>query len=396
MALVCQSSVRSFFRQTFMKANKPSMRIGIDAKWFFSGPPSGVVVVRNMVRHLIALNCEDELFLFLDRRDRDKPFPFTSAQVHLHYVWADNNLIANLLLIPVLTYGMKLDVMIFQNFAPLFSNCKRISFVFDVIFKSNPEYFTLLERLYFLPMRLLTNKSHRVCTISESEKRRMVQLGFAREDMIDVVHLGIDDDFVPRDRHDQGLLRSVEARYGLPATFILYVGRLNIRKNIFNLLRALALLDDKTIPLVIVGAYDWKMTSVEATLDELGIRDRVIFTGSVESGHIPAIFALATIFAYPSFEEGFGLPPLEAMASGVPVVVSDSSSLPEVCGKAGNYVDPNDPAGIARMIDLLLTDSGLYDDKRTEGLLRSQRFSWDHSARSLLECIKKTVAGSAA
>lgn len=367
------------------------MRIGIDAKWFFNGPPSGIVVVRNILKHLVRLNHEDEFFIFLDKRDEDKPFPYISEKVHVKYVWADNNFLSNVLLIPLVTSKMKLDVFVFQNFAPLFTNYKRLSFVFDVIFKSNPEFFTFIERLYFIPLRFLTSKSNRVCTISESEKRRMIIHKYAKDDEIDVIHLGVDDEFIPKEQHDRDLLRTVTEKYNLPETFILYVGRLNIRKNIFNLLRAIELLNNKTVPLVIVGEYDWKMTSVETILDEIGIRDRVLFTGRMESKHIPAIFSLATVFTYPSFEEGFGLPPLEAMASGVPVIVSNSSSLPEICGEAAIYVDPHAPNSIAAAIDLLLEDTALYEAKRTLGLERAKGFNWRKSAECLMQSVQRAV-----
>lgn len=370
------------------------MKIGIDAKWFFGGPPSGTVVIYNILKYFIELTHGYELYIFLDQREKGKDFPFKSDQVHLVYVWADNNLISNVLILPYHSQQLKLDVCIFMNFAPPVINCKKIAFVFDVIFASNPEYFTLLERLYFSPIRFLARNADRVCTISHSEKDRMISYGFSEKQLIDVVSLGVDKKFRPRDARMEDQLSAVRVAYRLPPEFILYVGRLNIRKNIGGLLQALPLLRNTSIPLVIAGEQNWKMPDIESVIDELGIRDRLIFTGRVEESHIELLYALATIFAYPSFEEGFGLPPLEAMASGVPVVVSNSSALPEVCGDAAMYADPHDPSDVASKIDALLEDSDLYAAMSAKGIQRAQQFTWELSARQLLQSVSLTIHGN--
>jgi glycosyltransferase involved in cell wall biosynthesis len=150
-------------------------------------------------------------------------------------------------------------------------------------------------------------------------------------------------------------------------------------------------LKNQEIPIVIVGSKDWKILDIDKLIDDLGINKRVIFSGFVLDNILPVIYSLATIFCFPSYAEGFGLPALEAMASGVPVVVSNTTSLPEICGDAGNYVNPNDPQDIAAMIDLLLKDNQLYNYKRSKGLERAKHFTWENSAKKLLECICKVV-----
>ena len=152
------------------------MRIGIDAKWFFSGPPSGIVVVRNLVQHLLRQNRGHQIHLFLDRKTRNREFPFLSDNLHLHYVWAGNNQLANLFLLPRYARRLHLDSVLFINFSPIGRGFDKISLVLDVIFASNPEFFTFWERLYFFPIKFLTRRADRVCTISESEKSRLVKL----------------------------------------------------------------------------------------------------------------------------------------------------------------------------------------------------------------------------
>jgi glycosyltransferase involved in cell wall biosynthesis len=366
------------------------MKIGIDAKWFFEGPPSGRVVVQNLVRQIIYSNTDNELYIFLDKKHERESFPYENARVHLKYVWANNNLLSNILLIPFIAYPLHLDIIIFQNFAPVFSNFKRYSFVHDVIFKSHPEYYTAVERLYFLPLRLLTRLSHGLCTVSEAEKQRMIQYGYCAADAIDVVYHGADESFMPATQQNSTFLDEVRKKYSLPNRYLLYVGRLNVRKNIFNLLRAISLLRHD-IPLVIVGGYDWKMTNVDDLIEKLGIMNRLVFTGPVFGKGLAAIYGMAHLFCFPSYEESFGLPALEGMASGVPVVVSDRSSLPEICGDSGNYVNPDSPENIAEVIDGLLDDDNLRERKQTMGLARAQQFKWEISARNLMQYASNVV-----
>lgn len=360
------------------------MRIGIDAKWFFEGPPSGKIVVQNLVRQIIHSNIDHDLYLFLDKKHEGEPFPYENDRVHLKYIWANNNLLSNVLVIPFVAYPLHLDIIIFQNFAPIFSNFKRYSFVHDVIFKSNPEYYTMVERLYFLPLRLFTRLSHGLCTVSKVEKQRMIQYGYCTTDAIDVVYHGADESFIPANQQNETDLEEVRIKYFLPDRYLLYVGRLNVRKNIFNLLRAISLLRHD-IPLVIVGGYDWKMTNVDDLIQKLGIMNKLVFTGPVFGKDLAAIYAMAHLFCFPSYEESFGLPALEGMASGVPVVISDRSSLPEICGDAGNYVNPDSPENIAEVIDCLLEDDKLRDRKRLLGLSRAKQFKWEFSARNLMQ-----------
>jgi glycosyltransferase involved in cell wall biosynthesis len=211
----------------------------------------------------------------------------------------------------------------------------------------------------------------------------MVKYGYCSADITDVVYLGADKDFQPHEKIDPVFLLNIRQKYSLPEKYLLYVGRLNVRKNIFNLLRAISLLR-QDIPLVIVGDYDWKMPSLDDLIQELGIKERIVFTGSVPGKDLTIIYALAHLFCFPSYEEAFGLPALEGMASGVPIIVSDRSSLPEICGEAGNYVNPDSPENIAAIIDALMIDSKLREHKRQLGLLRAQQFKWEYSARDLL------------
>lgn len=367
------------------------MKIGIDAKWFYTGNPSGRVVVRNLIKHLIEMETEHDLYLFLNRREKGNFFPYTNPRVHLIYVWGGNNQLSNLFVLPILALHLKLDVVVYQYFSPLWSHAKKIAFIHDIIFVTHPQFFTFTERVYLNSMRILGRLAHRICTVSENERKRIEQCGLSSFENIDVVHNGVDEVYRRLILHDVNRIEEVKSKYDLPGEFLLYVGRLNERKNIRNLLRAIPLLKNKNIPLVIVGNYDWKMFDLEEEINRLDIAGRVIRAGFVVDEDLPVLFALAKIFCFISFEEGFGLPALEAMASGVPVVVANTSSLPEVCGEAGNYTDPHDPDSIAAVIGQLLDDCELFEVKRMLGLERAALFTWKKSAEALMRSIQKTV-----
>lgn len=242
------------------------MRIGFDAKWFFSGNPSGRLLVRNYLEQLIRTFPEHDYFIFLRRADRDRQFPRTSPRVHLIYCGRGNNLVSNLLVIPWKARKLNLDVALFQYFAPFCRSFKTVVFVHDIIFKAHPEYFTLWERLYFWPMKFLARRADRVVTISQTEKKRIVEFRFASEAKVDVVYLGVDPKFKPREFQDPSLLHTAVSRFNLPDRFLLYVGRLNERKNISNLLRAVKRLKDRKIGLVLAGMPQGRMFDLKKRL----------------------------------------------------------------------------------------------------------------------------------
>jgi glycosyltransferase involved in cell wall biosynthesis len=363
------------------------MRIGIDAKWYFTGPVSGRVVIKNLLEQLFLLYPEHTWFIFLDKKDKHLPFPHQQKNINLVYIWADNNMLANVFVLPGYATPLTLDVMVFQNFVPFLGRFKKMSVVFDILFESFPEFFTWKERLYFKPIRFLTRYADRVIVNTKSVKDDFILHGYASQNKINVVPLAVGSEFKPLSEFSTELTAQVARKYKLPAKFLLFVGRLNVRKNIENILRALPLLEDPTLRLVIVGKEDWKSPQFKPLLTDERINSRVQFTGSVTDEQLPVIYALSHIFCFPSFAEGFGIPPLEAMASGVPVIVSNTTSLPEVCGEAGNYIDPHSPQSIAEMIDKLTRDVGFYRQQQAAGIRQAQAFTWANTARLFMESV---------
>jgi glycosyltransferase involved in cell wall biosynthesis len=367
------------------------MKIGIDAKWFFSGNPSGKVVVRNLLEEFLKISGHHQIFLFLKREERDLSFPFNYPNVRLVYVWGKNNQISNLFYVRKTAIKLNLDVVLYFYFAPLFTNIKRIVFIFDAIFISEPGYFTLIERIYFSTIKFLASKADMILTISKTERLRLLKYRFRSADKIEALSLGVQNKYKPQEYHTKAEVVRIRTKYNLPERFILYIGRMNVRKNILNMFRSISYLEDKNIKLVLGGKYDRKAFNLPEKIKELKVEDRVIYLGYVEDMDLPVLYSLATVFCYVSFDEGFGMPPLESLASGVPVVAANAGSLPEVCGDAGVYCDPYDPTDIAHKIDSLLSNQAHYEKQRLSGIEIAKQYNWEKSAQHLLEVFENVV-----
>jgi glycosyltransferase involved in cell wall biosynthesis len=366
------------------------MRIGIDAKSIYNGPVSTRIVLQNLLPELFRLYPGIDWVVFLDKKDKGKGFIYEDKNIRIVYVWAGMNQLSNLFVLPLYCRRLKLDLVIYQTFPALTRHTAAVAFVHDVLFRDFPEFFTWKERLYFFTQPFLTRQAVRVTATTEFVSKDLARYRYVKDpSRIDIVPLGVSPAFKAREEWDPAQLENIKTRLSLPDRYLLFVGRLNVRKNLENLLRALPLMTDQEIPLVVVGKADWKAPKLDALLSGPGIGHRVIMTGSVTDRELSAVYALATLFCFPSFAEGFGLPPLEAMASGVPVIVANRTSLPEVCGDAATYAEPEDPASIAAAINRLLSDAALYREKKKAGIKRASQFTWTHSALALRKSIDK-------
>lgn len=364
------------------------MRIGIDAKWYFEGPPSGKMVIRNIVDELLKRKNIHQIYLIFDKKFVTQKNLFVGENIFPVFVWGGNNLLSNLFLLPLIAKKYKLDIILYQNFSSFYGKHKKIVYIHDVIFKTNPKYFTLKERMYFSPMKFLAKHSDGIITVSESERKRIIRHKFlGNKTRIEVVHNGVDKRFKPKEYLNPKDLEQLKVKYNLPERFLLYVGRLNERKNILNLLKAIHILNDKKIKLVLCGNYDWKMFNLLQMINELDLDKRVILLGYVHDEELPLLYSLASIFCFVSYDEGFGLPPLEAMVSGVSIVVSNINSLVEVCGDAAHYCDPNNPKEIACQIDLVLAlkDTFSIQNRIELGLKRASQFNWEKSVDKIIK-----------
>jgi len=369
------------------------MRIGIDAKWFFRGPVSTRVVLQNLLPELFALFPEHEWIIILDKKDKEIRFPVQTGNIKLQYLWAGNNMLSNVFLLSGKLKSLDVDVMIYQTFPSLLRVAPSISFIHDVLFRRFSEFFTWKEKLYFLPLSWLTrNRSERLIATTEFVSNDLLKYNYATsKSQIDMVPLAVSEKYKPTEYHNPKKLAEVKEKYKLPDQFLLFVGRLNVRKNIENLLKAILLLHNTQIQLVIVGQADWKTPDLQVLLSDPEMKKRIIMTGAMTDDELILTYSMARLFCFPSFAEGFGLPPLEAMASGVPVIVSETTALPEVCGDAAVYINPFKPESIAHAIDALLEDADLYETQRIRGLQKAKQFTWTLSAKAFMKSINNAV-----
>ncbi len=229
-----------------------------------------------------------------------------------------------------------------------------------------------------------------VIAASENTARDVVEFFGIDRKRIEVVPLGVSAKFRPMG-HDE--LDEARARLGLPDRFILFVGTVEPRKNLETLLDAWVLMRDRP-DLVVVGSWGWRYESIREKMDRLG--PRLHHLQSMDPEELPAIYNLARALAHPAWYEGFGLPPLEAMACGTPVVVSDTSSLPEVVGGAGMLVPAGDVEAWRKALETVVSDVDLAAAMRHRGILRAAQFSWERSAHLTWRAIDDAIAARAA
>jgi glycosyltransferase involved in cell wall biosynthesis len=264
--------------------------------------------------------------------------------------------------------------------------------VYDVFPWSCPGTSTLLEVLiyrHWLP--LVLPRVDAVITVSQTSKADIVHYLKVPADRILVVHAGVSAVYRPLPTDE---VARIGAEYSLPEGYILFVGSVEERKNLRGLLHACARLwqAGERRPLVVVGARKWKHAGIMKTVRKLNLERYLIFTGYVPEADLPALYNGADLFVFPSLYEGFGLPPLEAMACGTPVVCSNAASLPEVVGDAAIMVDPYDVDGLAEAMHRVLTDTGLREELREKGLARARQFTWERTARETV-AVYREVAG---
>lgn len=266
--------------------------------------------------------------------------------------------------------------------------------VYDLSVLTNPECHKKMNILHCTNgITEAVERADAIIAISEHTKRDIIKYFNAPEDLITVTHLAAGSEY--HEVEDPAVLASVRARYGLPEKYVLFVGSLEPRKNIKTLLKAYSAVSERTkkdFPLVIAGGKGWLNSDIPSLVEGLGIKECVRFTGYIDANDISAVYSGASVFAYPSLYEGFGLPILEAMSCGAPVITSNTSSMPEVAGDAARLVDPLNADELAGELETVLEDEGLRAEMKKKGLARAASFSWDRCARETIEVYRKVAA----
>jgi glycosyltransferase involved in cell wall biosynthesis len=273
-----------------------------------------------------------------------------------------------------------------DHLLPPLRGSRSVFTIHDLIFRFFPEYHLPLNRWYLsLMLPRFVKRADSIIAVSESTRRDALRLLQIPPEKITVIYEGVNPAFRPL--KDAAQLASVCAKYHLPSRFMLYLGTIEPRKNLVTLLEAYHALHQRggaTPALVVAGRKGWLYQPVFDRVRELGLEGRVYFTDYIHSADAPTLMNAAEVFVFPSLYEGFGLPPLEAMACGTPVICSNASSLPEVVGEGGILFQPRDVGGLVAAIESVLSDERLRAQLCARGLAQASRFSWERAARETL------------
>lgn len=375
------------------------MKIGIDIRMIGRKRTGDETVFFNLVKNLALIDNANEYTLFLDMRTQDEVAAIKQSlsiegksNFTIVVLPAKNKFDWNLCVLPKYLRQHPVDVYHTQYIVPFFvpKNIRIVTHVHDISFRIYPRYIHWKDRLFLgllIPRSL--RRADRIIAVSEFTKREIIEHYGVDAKKIDVVLNALSGDFSRFEDVSSERVVMVREKYGLPETFILYVGTLQPRKNVPALIRAFARIQDRISDtrLVIVGnrqGYHYD-TAIDAAIDECGVQNEVIFPGFVDQEDLPIIMRMARVFAFPSLYEGFGLPVLEAMSQHVPTVASDIAPLREVGGEAAMYANTDDVAGFAEILYTVSTESDVRKRLVEAGIRQGEMFSWQESAKHLLE-----------
>ncbi|MFI5246526.1 MAG: glycosyltransferase family 4 protein [Gemmatimonadales bacterium] len=362
------------------------MRIGIDARKLHD---FGIgTYIRNLLRQLARLDHDTEFVVLCRPADRET-LSSLGENFRLVPETAANYSIAEQFKIPLALQREAVTLFHAPHYVlPPLVPCRSVVTIHDCIHLMFPQY--LPNRLALAYARasinLAARRAVRVLTVSESSKRDILRFVDIEPQKIDVIYNAYDERFAIEPR-EEDVLR-VRERYQLQDPFVLYAGNVKPHKNLERLIEAFHLVRARgldQVKLVLIGDDISKYAALRRAVHQHQLHKYVRFLGYLPEETLAALYRLASVFVFPSLYEGFGLPPLEAMASGTPVVTSNVSSLPEVAGDAAVLVDPYDPTAIADGIESVLTNENLRRELRVKGLARAKQFSWEDSVRRVRE-----------
>lgn len=377
------------------------MKIGIDIRTLLEKQYGGVSeYTLHLVRNILKNDSKNEYILFYnsfkDCSDRIPKFNENYKIVRTKYP----NKIFNLILQKIFKYPkldklLNVDVFLGPNigFYALSKNCKKILTVHDLSFLRYKEFFSWKRRLWHrvINAKKQTNYFDKIAAVSENTKNDLIDKCGVDKEKISVIYSGVDE------RYRQSLdfdKQEIQKKYNLPEKYILYLGTIEPRKNIRSLIKAYNNLRNNyknldNYKLVIAGGKGWKHKKIYREARTSKYKNDIIFTGYIDDKDKPCLYKLATIFVYPSFYEGFGFPPLEAMSVGTPVLSSFSSSLPEIVDNAAIMIDPYNIDEITKAMYDVIADNDLAKRMIEKGKMQSQKFGWKRTAHEYINLINE-------
>ncbi len=368
------------------------MRVGIDARLVYYHQAGTARYCLQLMRALAGINQEDQFVILQSRRDSRQLV--SQANFQTRRIWTPSHHRLEQHLLSLELRFTPLDVLHSPDFIPPFRrHCRSIITIHDLAFLLYPQFLTKASARYYGQIDQAVRNTDHIIAVSESTRRDIVRLLGVPEQMITVVHEAPRQLFHRLPEVDPA--PRLQKRFGLERDFILFVGTVEPRKNIPTLLSAFQQLLDHYHPevdLALAGAPGWLTDEVYALVNRLGLTGSVRFLGRVSDEELIWLYSGARMLVLPSLYEGFGLPPLEAMACDCPVIVSNVSSLPEVVGDAGLLFDPLDTDALTVAMWRMLSDDDLRQEMVVKGRKRAACFSWERAARETLDLYRR-VAG---
>jgi glycosyltransferase involved in cell wall biosynthesis len=373
------------------------MHIAIDAHSVGTGLAGNETYAANLVEALAEIDAENLYTVYVTRKEAERRFEGRWPNVRVQRTLPHTPLLRVPFTLSAELRRRPVDILHVQYTAPPLAPCPVVATIHDLSFEHLPETF---KRRSWMQLRLTVRRTARrashVIAPSEFTRRDLIDTYRLDPSRVTAIPLAASERFRPVE--DAREIERVRRLHGIEGEYVLAVGSIQPRKNLVRLVRAYSLLRRErgrsNLPkLVLVGKRAWLYGETLRAIEEEGVGDRVVLTGHVSEGDLPALYSGALCFAYPSYFEGFGLPPLEAMRCGTPTLVGNSASLPEVVGDAALTADPFDTGALARALTRLVDDDALRAELRTRGLQRASAFDWRDTARMTLQVYRKIQEG---
>lgn len=365
------------------------MRIGIEAQRIFRLEKHGMDIYAQEIIQTLAKQNPSIAFVIFIRKDINKTLK-EYANLKIVEIPAFSYVDFEQIWLPLAIRREKLDFMHFtSNTAPLFCSVPYIVTVHDIMYLKGPTGGTFYQKMghyyrkWIVPQ--IIKRAARIITVSEYEKKSIIDTLHLASDFVDVVYNGVADIFTAKPGNDSNPFCLFRA---LPNKFILFLGNEAPKKNMNRFLQAYAAYtkkENEPIPLVLVETSNEQLNHVLKELQIEFIRPKIFLTGYVSQPKLAKLYRLATLFVYPSLQESFGIPLIEAMASGTPVITSDTTALPEIAGNAAWLIDPLDVKQMSEVITVLLSDKVRYNQLQKKGRQRANVFTWSEAAKQTFQ-----------
>jgi len=368
------------------------MRIGVDAHILTEKFQGSRVYLLNILRRLAKIDRHNEYVLYSHSPEQTRALFSSVGDRFDHRLLRSHGPVGRLLFeFPRLEKRDKLDLLYNQYISPPFGRCRRAVTIHDILFELLPQFFSPLfvarSRLF---IRRSAQRASVVFTDSQFSRQALLERYAIPAEKIHITYCAVDHDlFHPLEPREWP---SAAEQFRPYRPFIFFVGRLDPRKNLRLLIEALASRKRRgklAEKLLITGCKDYRHREVFQAIERHNLENEVVFLGGVDDQLLPLLYNMAEVFVFPSWGEGFGLPVLEAMACGTPVITTDRGSLAEVAGDAAFLVDPSSLDSLEEALDKVLSHPHLRQSLREKGLGQAKKFDWGHSARVFYEALQR-------